>query len=293
MSPRVLAAALLALFAVTAFAQQPSAAQTEAEKVLSSIQWVQSPEKGEMSVASIKVPPGYIFAKGDDVGKLMQLMHNPVSGNEVGFISPEDMSWFMVFEFDRIGYVKDDDRDKLDADAILASIREGTAAGNEERKKRGWATLTILGWEQQPRYDAATNNLTWATRCESNGKQVINYNTRILGREGVMEVSLVCDPPQLAGVLPVSNKLLGDYSFNPGKRYAEFTKGDKVAAYGLAALITGGAVAVAAKSGLLAKLLKLLVKFAVFIAAGVAALFKKIFGKSKNDLTPEKNSPIA
>ncbi|HWW61126.1 MAG TPA: DUF2167 domain-containing protein [Thermoanaerobaculia bacterium] len=282
MSLRVLAAALLVLSVTAVFGDQP-AAQTETEKILSTIQWVHAPEKGNLGdIASIKVPPGYIFAKAGDVPKLMQLTENPVSGNEVGFLAPEDMSWFMVFEFSKIGYVKDDEGDKLDADAILKSIREGTDAGNEERKKRGWATLTIVGWEQPPRYDAATHNLTWATRAESGGKQVINHSTRILGREGVMEVALVCDPPQLAGLLPTTNKLLGDYSFNPGSRYAEFTKGDKVAAYGLAALITGGTVAIAAKSGLLAKLLKVLSKFFIFIAAAVAAGFKKLFGRKKD-----------
>lgn len=288
MPTRALAAALLLLFAFAGFAQEPAAAESEAAKVIKSVNWVNGPGKGEMkSIATIDVPAGYIFAKADDVPKLMELMENPVSGREVGFLAPEDMSWFMIFEFDEVGYVKDDERDKLDADAILTNIKEGTAAGNEERKKRGWATMNIVGWEQQPRYDPSSNNLTWAIRAESEGSQIVNFNTRILGRGGVMEVALVCDPPQLAGVLPASQKLLTDYSFNPGQRYAEFRKGDKLAAYGLAALITGGGVAVAAKSGLLAKLLKLLAKFGIFIAAGAAAIFKKIFGKKEE--TPSTN----
>lgn len=279
---RALAAALLFLFTFAGFAQEPSAAQSEADKVLKSIDWVSGPGKGEMKdIATIDVPAGYIFAKANDVPKLMELMENPVSGREAGFLAPEDMSWFMVFEFDPVGYVKDDERDKLDADAILSNIKEGTAAGNEERKKRGWATMNIVGWEQQPRYDTASNNLTWAIRAESEGSQIVNFNTRILGRGGVMEVALVCDPPQLAGVLPTSQKLLTDYAFNPGQRYAEFRKGDKMAAYGLAALITGGGLAVAAKSGLLAKLLKVLAKFGIFIVAGIAALAKKLFGKKE------------
>ena len=285
MSTRALAAALLVLSAFAAFAQEPSAAEAEAEKVFKSVDWVVGPGKGPMKdIAAIDVPAGYIFAKAADVPKLMELMENPVAGREAGFLAPEDMSWFMVFEFDDVGYVKDDERDKLDAGAILTNIKEGTAAGNEERKKRGWATMNIVGWEQQPRYDPSTNNLTWAIRAESEGSQIVNFNTRILGRGGVMEVALVCDPPQLAAILPQSQKLLGKYSFNEGQRYAEFRKGDKIAEYGLAALITGGGLAVAAKSGLLAKLLKILAKFGIFIAAGAAALFKKFFGKK--DETP-------
>lgn len=283
MSARALAAALVLFLAFSALAQDQTAAQSEAEKILQSIDWVHGPGKGEMKdIASIDVPQGYMFAKADDVGKLMELMENPVSGREVGFIAPEDMRWFMVFEFDDIGYVKDDERDKLDAGAILANIKEGTAAGNEERKKRGWSTLDIVGWEQEPRYDPKTNNLTWAIRAQSEGNQIVNFNTRLLGREGVMEVALVCDPPQLAAVTPVANKLLDDYSFNPGKRYAEFTRGDKIAKVGLAALIAGGGVAVAAKTGLLQKFWKVIVAAIIALAAG----FKKLFGKKEESSVP-------
>ncbi len=223
-----------------------------------------------------------MFAKANDVPKLMELMENPVSGQEVGFFAPEDMSWFMVFEFDAIGYVKDDERDALDSGAILTNIKEGTAAANEERRKRGWSTLDIVGWEQEPRYDPKTNNLTWAIRAQSEGSQIVNFNTRLLGREGVMEVALVCDPPQLAAITPVANQLLGDYSFNPGKRYAEFTKGDKVAKVGLAALIAGGGVAVAAKTGVLQKLWKFILAIIIALAAG----FKKLFGKKEESTIP-------
>lgn len=287
MSARALAAVVVLFLAFSTFAQDPAAAENEAQKVLESIEWVHGPGKGEMkNIASIDVPQGYMFAKANDVPKLMELMENPVSGQEVGFIAPESMDWFMVFEFDEIGYVEDGERDKLDAGAILTNIKEGTEAANEERKKRGWGTLDIVGWEQEPKYDARSNNLIWAIRAKSGDGDVVNFNTRILGREGVMKVALVCDPPQLAAITPVAQNLLGDYSFNPGKRYAEFTRGDKVAKVGLAALIAGGGVAVAAKTGILAKLLKVLAKFGIFIAAAVAMLAKKLFGKKEESNVP-------
>ena len=53
----------------------------------------------------------------------------------------------MVFEYDDSGYVKDDDKDELDADAMLASIREGTEQANVERKRcecRGHASIVML-----------------------------------------------------------------------------------------------------------------------------------------------------
>jgi len=90
-----------------------------------------------------------------------------------------------------------------------------------------------------------------------------------------MEVTLVCDPQMLAGLLPTYRRLLAGYRYTQGNTYAEYVEGDKIAEYGLAALITGGAVAVAAKSGLL----KHLWKFIVLIAAAIGGFFKKLFGR--------------
>jgi len=47
--------------------------------------------------------------------------------------------------------------------------------------------MAIIGWEQQPATTKATHNLEWAIRGESEGAPVINYNTRLLGRGGVVE----------------------------------------------------------------------------------------------------------
>lgn len=244
------------------------------------IDWQIGPTKARMGdLAEIRVPAGYRFTGAAGTQELLQLMENPVAGNEVGLLAPtdEEAGWFVVFEFQDIGYVKDDEQDQLDADAILKSIRDATEQANEERRRRGWATMEILGWERPPAYNATTNNLTWAIRGRSEGELVVNYNTRLLGRTGVMSANLVVSPAKLASVLPEFESLLGGYAFQPGKKYSEFRAGDRVAEYGLAALVTGGAAAVAAKAGLFKKLWKLIVVAVV----GAGALLKKLFGGGK------------
>jgi uncharacterized membrane-anchored protein len=190
------------------------------------------------------------------------------------------MDWFIVFEFDNVGFVKDDDKDKLDADAMLKSIKAGTEQGNERRRKMGAPDLHVVGWEQPPKYNPESHNLEWAIRAESQGEPIVNYNTRLLGRKGVMEVSLVVAPDKMLATLPVFQTLMKDYSFKQGERYAEYKSGDKVAKYGLAALITGGAAAVAYKTGLLGKLGVLFAKAGKFLILGViavVAVIKKFF----------------
>ena len=72
--------------------------------------------------------------------------------------------------------------------------------------------------------------------------------------------------------------------FKPGKTYADYQPGtDKLAEYGLAALIGGIAVK---KLGLLALAAGFFIKFAKLIAVGVVAggaLLRKFFGGRKND----------
>lgn len=160
------------------------------------LEWTFGPGRGQLgSWAHIEIPDGWRFVGPRDTRKLMEMMQNPVSMSEAGFLSPPDMEWFCVFEFEETGYVPDDEKADLDAAAMLESMQAGTERSNAERVKRGWATLEIVGWVQEPRYDSATNNLEWATRAKaSDGGVSVNHNTRLLGRRGVMSATLVVSP---------------------------------------------------------------------------------------------------
>jgi uncharacterized membrane-anchored protein len=243
------------------------------------VNWQKGPSVGDLgTTAQVKVPEGYLFVGAKDTRTIMEANHNPITGREMGFVAPAGEEWFAVFEFDDVGYVKDDEKDSLDANALLQSIKDGTAHGNEERIKRGWPTMTILGWQTPPRYNDITHNLEWAINAESAGAPVINHNTRVLGRGGVMEVTLVTDPTTLAETLPKFKAMLEGFQFRQGHKYAEFRAGDKTAAYGLTGLIVGGGAAVALKSGAFKGLWKIIAAG----AAGVAALAKKLFSRNRN-----------
>ena len=236
-------------------------------------------------VAEIAVPGGYIFIDGKTTRAMMESAGEPVSGNEAGFLSPTNRGWAVYFQYDNSGYVKDDEKDKLDAATLLKAIKKGNDAGNEYRKEHGNPPLDIVGWEQEPKYDPITHNLTWAIRATSQGEQIVNYNTRLLGRKGVMEVVLVCDPAELQNFLPAFNEVLAGYKYSIGENYAEYKPGDKLAKYGLGALVLGGAAVGAAKLGLFAWVLVLFKKagkFVIIAFVAVIAFFKKFFAKIFN-----------
>ncbi len=242
------------------------------------VNWQKGPSRGELgTTAQVQVPPGYVFAGKSDTMKLMEATNNPKSGREIGFVAPAGEDWFAVFEFSDVGYVKDDDKDSLDADALLQSIKTNTEESNKERLRNGGPPLNILGWETPPRYNETTHNLEWAIRAESEGRPVINYNTRMLGRGGVMEVTLVTDQALIADVLPRFKTMLAGFNFNSGQKYSEFRPGDKTAAYGLIGLIVGGTTAALVKTGAFKWLWKAIV--AAFV--GLAGLFKKIFRRNQ------------
>jgi uncharacterized membrane-anchored protein len=191
-------------------------------------------------------------------------------------MGPLDLDWFLIFEFSSIGYVKDDEKDALDADAMLEALKEGNDQTNEERKKRGWTEVTLVGWEIKPRYNVLTKNLEWATRASSDSGVSINKNTRYLGRRGVMELTLVSDPKTFGQADAAAAEILKGFRFNTENEYAAFRKGDKIAEIGLTALVTGGAAAAALKMGFFKKFWKFLVIGAVAVAAAVKRI---LFGK--------------
>ena len=167
-------------------------------------------------------------------------------------------------------------------------MREAQDVGNEQRRTMGLHELELLGWEVPPRYNAQTHNLEWATRVrpKGGGGISINYNTRLLGRKGVMEVALICEPEEMPRLMPDYQAIMAGFKYSGGESYAEYRAGDKVAQYGLAALVAGGAAVAASKAGLFAKLGVLFAKLGkgaialvVAVGLGLRNILVRLFGK--------------
>ena len=268
------------------------------------IDWQKGPLKASLGgLADVDIPAGFLFTDRKGAQKLLELTQNIPNGKEVGAIIPvtrreDEKIWFVIFEFNEVGFVKDDEKGKIDADGLLKSIQEGTEESNEVRKEKGWAAFHVLGWQSAPFYDQRTNNLTWAVRGrDEKGYTSVNHSVRILGRRGTMNVDLVLDPDEYATVLPAFNNLMKAFQFQQGRRYADFVKGDKVAEYGLTALIAGGAGALAVKTGLFMKMWKFIFAavlalkkalIAVFVAffAAIKKLWSKIRGRKEQQTQP-------
>ncbi|TWU19420.1 DUF2167 domain-containing protein [Allorhodopirellula heiligendammensis] len=251
------------------------------------IEWQKGPSVGKIGdIAEIKIPEGYSYTGAAGAQELLELYGNPRNPNMLGALVPdsEDEDWTLVFQFDDIGYVDDSDREALDPEGLMSDFRASIPAGNEERRSMGLEELTAMSWAKPPFYDPETNNLTWGLKLDFPSGNAINYDIRMLGRRGVMEATLVGDPETYRAALPAVNQILEGYQFTTGNQYAEWRQGDKVAAYGLAGLVGGGALVAASKTGLLAKLGLLLAKGGKAVILGIVvffgalgSFFKKLF----------------
>lgn len=232
-------------------------------------------------VAEIQVPEGYMFVGPSGAQQIMQDFGN-LPGEEIGFIAPaSDIyapdSWCIIFEFADIGYVKDDEKDALDADKMMKEMKAGQKEANKQLESRGLDTLDLTGWVVEPNYNPETNNLEYGIRLMSRpgNVPVVNHSVKILGRRGYVQATLLCSPEVFEASLSEARQLLKGFKFQSGESYAEFREGDKIAKYGLTALVVGGTAAALAKSGLLGRLLKPI----LFGLAAIGAFIGKIFGR--------------
>lgn len=258
-------------------AQDPKAVMDE----IARMSWTDGPAVGQIGPkATIEIPAGYRFLGEKDTRRFIELAGNPPPVDNY-LIAPKDLHWFAVFRFNESGYVKDDE--KINPTELLENLKASDEPSNTERKKLGMTALYTDGWAVEPHYDPSTKRLEWGLRLrDENGTMNTNYTSRLLGRSGVMEAILVSGVDTLTEDTAQFKIALANFSYAKGETYAEFKAGDKVAEFGLAALVLGGAAAVATKKGLwaviggfIAAFWKVLVGVVVAGLVALRGLFKK------------------
>ena len=270
-------------------------AREELIKLLKGLKYQQGEIDLRGGLAKLTVPKEFNFLNSDDAETvLVKLWGNPPSAEKpLGLLIPAGLTplssncWVVTIDFSDDGYVKDDDAGKIKYDELLKQMQKAIADNNESRKSQGYPAITLVGWAAPPHYDAATHKLYWAKHIKFEGEEhdTLNYNIRMLGRRGVLELNAIASLEQLDAIQQQTPQILGMVNFTDGNRYADFDpKVDKVAKYGIAALVAGGLV-LAAKAGFFKVLLVGLLAAKKFIILGVLALvgfFKKFFKGKHN-----------
>ena len=243
-------------------------------------------------LATLELPADFRYLDPQETDIVLRAWGNPPGNETLGMVVPAGVrvlapaGWGVIISFSEDGYVKDDDAAKIDYHELLTTMQRAMREANPERAKAGYATVELVGWAEPPRYDSVAHKLYWAKdlKFTDDSAHTLNYNIRVLGRRGVLVLNAVASMDRLEPVRRDMAKVIGFVEFNGGHRYADFIPGtDKVAEYGIAALIAGG---LAAKAGLFKVLLGALIALKKFIALGLvaaAAFLRKLFGRKPAD----------
>lgn len=265
----------------------------EAEKIVKGLNMQHGEITLQGGLAKLNILQDFNYLDAADAGKvLVKLWGNPPSHHILGMILPANTSplseecWAVTISYQEDGYVKDNDAGKINYDKLLKQMQKAVSDANPERVKSGYKPIELVGWAAPPRYDPVTHKMYWAKelKFEGSAENTLNYNIRILGRRGVLVLNAIGGIEQLKDIEKVSPQILGMVNFNEGHRYSDFDpKVDKVATYGLAALVVGG---VAAKAGLF-KLIWVFIlgakKLIIVAFVAIASAFKKLFGGKKRE----------
>ena len=142
--------------------------------------FVESLDYGDGAIAlgtggvQLNVPRGFYFLSAEHARRvIVDAWSNPPTAAEkvLGMIMPSDKTplddaWGAVITYDEDGYVSDEDAARIDYNALLKDMQEGTAQASEERVKQGFPAIRLVGWASPPFYDRATHKLHWAKELE-------------------------------------------------------------------------------------------------------------------------------
>jgi uncharacterized membrane-anchored protein len=292
----LLLAGLLATTGLVRAQEDTNKIPAEVVKILKSLKY----QSGEIDLrgglAKLTVPKEFNYLNPDDAETvLVKLWGNPPAEEKpLGLLLPAGLTplssncWVVTINYVADGFVKDDDASKINYDDLLKTMQKDIAENNTARREQGYPGITLIGWAAPPRYDAENHKLYWAKNLKFDGEKenTLNYSIRMLGRKGVLELNAIASVDQLPEIERQTPAILGMVDFKAGSRYADFDpKVDKVAKYGLTALVAGGTLAAMAKFGLLKGFWIALLaakKFIIIGAIAVFGFFKKFFKRGDN-----------
>lgn len=284
----------IAIFCNTLFAQIDSTAVRIAE-FEASLEYQTGTIDFPSCSAKMVVPNGFKYLDAEQaIYVLSDVWGNPRDTTILGLLVPEGKgvlgahSWVFTLTFDPIGYVKDDDAEDIDYEELLEQMQTETKEANPNRVQLGYPAIEIIGWASKPYYDKDKKVLHWAKEAKFGGDSIntLNYNLRILGKDGVFVVNAIASIEELNEVKPTIDNVLASIEFEKGNTYFDFNPDvDNVAAYTVGGLVAGKVLAKVGFFAIIAKFGKIIL---LGLIAGFGALWSFITGKKKKEAVQEE-----
>lgn len=279
-----------------ALGQGPDTANIKPEQLEAQLHYQTGTVVVGNGLATLHLPTTFRYLNPKEADVVLTAWGNPPGNTSLGMLVPSGTSvfapesWAVVIQYDQDGHVDDADAAKIDYAKMLRDLQRQTREDNEEREKAGYAPVELVGWAETPSYDSISHKLYWAKdlRFGSGTVRTLNYNVRVLGRRGVLVLNAVATMDLLQPVKAGMANVITFVDFNEGHRYGDFVAGsDKVAGYGIAALIAGGLAAKAGFFKLLIAGILALKKVLIVAVVAVGAWLKRVFGRKNAPAPPQ------
>ena len=242
-------------------------------------------EEGSVTIAegkaTIQIPEGFKFLDSKQSHFVVEeLWGNPKQDLE-GMLLPKasnllDDTWAFIIKYNNEGHIDDSDAKGINYNEMMVDLKKEVLEDSPKRKMSGYDTFEIIGWASTPYYDEQKKVLHWAKeiKFENAESNTLNYDVRLLSREGMVSLNAVGDISKLDEIKSQIPNVFNAFSFTSGNAYSDYNSGiDKVAAVGIGGLVAGK---VLAKVGFFAIILKYIKVIIVAVIAGGSWIWRKI-----------------
>jgi uncharacterized membrane-anchored protein len=241
MAIRIVAAAIAALAITTASAYAANDAGNDATaREIAAMHWQAGPIEASNSHSKITPRPGFVSVTGVEARRVRELGDAVIlPGLEADAIDVGNGDE-IIYQYFNEGFVSVGDWADVDADAMLAEIKENGNKSNALRRERGVPELHTTGWIERPSLNRDTNTVSWIIEgAGGDGTKFINAVALKLGRNGLEKITWITDPNSLSASLDGFHAAINSHEFNPGYRYLDHVATDRAATYGVAGLVAG------------------------------------------------------
>lgn len=265
---------LIFLLASPILAENAQEHSASMRREFSAMHWTTGTQKLTESHGTFNVPKYSKIVLGYEAKHADMLINGRNSSLVEGIAFTRGRTLYLSYADD--GFITTDDWKNVNADELLKNISNVTEQDNENRLKNGMSAMHVDRWIQRPTFDEERKSVRWIFGAHNASGKIVNAVALQLGRHGYERFTLASDGSDSAGDTVLLADAVHRYIFDPGFRFSDHVQGDKLAGYGIAALVGTAAGATIAKTVGFSAILLLFKKLFVLIITGIAMLFKSV-----------------